>query len=314
VSENAAIYLSGFAHELGERAPITEVEELSGKPEVLENLHALGLKWYARSTVSSMELARRSMSQTLAESGVAASDVDAVVYATNHFRDEDIWKDPVKRVLHDLGLIHAYPYGVSFSACGNLHSALQVATGLLRTGECRNVLLVTTDRTGELFPESRIYSTNVSICSDGAASCLLSTEVRGACRWRATYQYADSRLIDYAGPERLTDYLRAVSTGLRTSVAGALARVELRAEQVSQLIMNNYNLSVSHMFAASAGVPLSRIFRNNIERFAHAYAADNLINLQDYLTASGRRPGMLLLLGSGPNTWNSTVLEVVDAV
>lgn len=111
----------------------------------------------------------------------------------------------------------------------------------------------------------------------------------------------------------MTDYLRAVSTGLRTSVAGALRRLELRAEHVTQLIMNNYNLSVSHMFASAAGVPLSRVFRNNIERFAHAYAADNLINLKDYLTASGRRPGTLLLLGSGPNTWNSTVLEVVDA-
>jgi 3-oxoacyl-[acyl-carrier-protein] synthase-3 len=307
------IYLSGLAYELGELKEIQHLEELSGKAEILENMTALGLYSYAASSHTSLELAQRVLCKTLTETRIPNEKIDAVVFATNHFRDRDLTEDPLKRMLKNLGLRHAFPYGVSFSSCGNLHSALSMAAGLLLTCGLRNVLVVTSDKNSEFEPESRIYSTNVSILSDAAASVLVSTEFEGRIRWLATQQYTDMRLIDYSAPEQIGNYLQCVRSGIQVSVAKALAQAGIDAGMISQLITNNYNYSVSMLFATAVGVPVANVFRDNVPRFAHAYAADNLINLQSYLSAPEANAGHILLLGSGPNTWNTTVLDVAAA-
>jgi len=304
------VYLSNITYRLGACRPVAELEELADKPEVRENLQALGLVDYAVSNEPTHSLALACLGDTLAGSGLGAARVGAVVYATNHFRDHDLVDDPLKRGLLGLGLVHAYPLGISFSSCGNLHSALRVAVQMLQAGDMENVLVVTSDRNSEFTPETRVYSSNVSVCSDGAAACLLSTTIEGPLRWLAGVQHTDMRLVNYSTPAQLADYLRCLREGIQFSVSQALERAGVERSQILQLITNNYNLSVSHLFASASGIASCKLHRDNIGRFAHAYAADNLINLADYLAQSPAHGGRLALLGSGPNTWSTAVLEL----
>lgn len=311
LSTRGQIGMSGLAYELGELEDIGALSELVGKPEVLENLRALGLVQYARSRRPTAELARAAIERTLAEAQLQAREVDAVVYATNHFHDRDVDKDPIKRALHELGLRHAYPIGISFSACGNFHTALRVGAGLIAAGGCNTVLVVTADCNAEYEPESRLYSTNVSVLSDAAASCVLRIEAEPQFRWRGTAQFTDSQMVELSDPKRIVDYLACLGNGLERVTCDGLALAQVDRSQLRWLITNNYNTSVTRLFSIKTGFPMASIFQANLARFAHAYAADNLINLRDLLAAGGLDVGeSVMLLGSGPNTWSATVLEL----
>jgi len=71
---------------------------------------------------------------------------------------------------------------------------------------------------------------------------------------------------------------------------------------------------VQRIFATQIGTPRSKLFDANIARFAHAYAADNLINLADAMALDGIEQGRhVLLLGTGPETWGGCVLRAAVA-
>ncbi|MBL8148765.1 MAG: hypothetical protein JNN15_02430, partial [Blastocatellia bacterium] len=70
--------------------------------------------------------------------------------------------------------------------------------------------------------------------------------------------------------------------------------------------------SVSDVFAKQAGSNRAHTFTENIPRFAHAFAADNLINLADYTQKyEPKTEDLFLLLGTGLNTWAATVVKKV---
>jgi 3-oxoacyl-[acyl-carrier-protein] synthase III len=302
------VFIRGIAYRLGEPVSISSVPELAKDGSALEDLLALGLERCAIASGSSADLLGESVAATLRGAAIDPSTVDAVVYASNGLRDAAV--PAIKAVLRSLGLGRAYPYGVTLSACGNLQAALTLGALLVSSGQAGRVLVATADKNSEYGPESRIYSANVTVYSDGAASCILDAEP-SALELVEVGQHSDGAVAELQQQGgALSALLKHTVGGIVKTVQGVMSRSQISMASVQRLYMNNYNRSVLRVFGLQLGVRPERVFSDNIARFAHAYAADTLINLHDDLAVRTPAAGeLLLLIGTGPDTWGATLLR-----
>lgn len=306
---NNDVFMSGIGYALGELHDVDALEELRRQPDLLESLLVLGLKTYTRVDVSPATLAKRAMIQTLERTGIAPTEVSAVVYGTTSFWCADFYRrQEISRVMHELGLVNAYPIGVTLSECANLQSALRVAVNLVRSEGHSNVLLVVTDRISD--HDSRIVPPQISVKSDGAAACLVTRGVPGDYEICAIEQSIDTALWDMDVHHQVAEYLRKTADGIKVMIGRMFARLGKCAADFDFLVPNNYNISVLRTFGALLGFDPARIYMENVRRTAHVVAADNLINLKDLADWRPlRSDALVLLLGSGPNLWGCTVLR-----
>lgn len=302
------VYLSAMAYELGHLLDISSLDELCDKQEVLEQFLALGLEKYSHSHISPIEMAKKSANKTLEKSSIKRSEIDAVVYATNSFWNPDFYsRQAIGQFLLDLELVNAYPIGVFFSDCSNAHSALRVAKNLVKSEDCSNVLVVTTDANRP--EESRILQPNISINSDGAASCIISSQPEGDFEILKITQHTDADMACIDPSKQILEYFEGITAGVRFAVLKSMSHVKATPKEFKKVIINNYNSSVNQTFCSILELQDSQVFTDNLSRFAHAISADNLINLSDLLDQSSiGSQDLMLLIGTGPNAWGSTIL------
>lgn len=72
------------------------------------------------------------------------------------------------------------------------------------------------------------------------------------------------------------------------------------------MVTNNYSSANLEDFADVAGMSADRVFRRNVDRIGHIFAADGLINLADLEATDELAPGdRVLVLSSGPCSWGA---------
>jgi 3-oxoacyl-[acyl-carrier-protein] synthase-3 len=310
MKEDTKVYLTGLAYELGDFHAIEDIDELREKPQVLEILLTLGLETYTKSNLTTLEMAKKSALRTLERAKISPKDIDVLIYATYSLWDLEFpGYLEIGRLINDLGLENAYPIGTFLSGCGNLHTAFRIGTNLIKSGNCKNVLVITTDR----FPEikSRIVQPGSYVLSDAAASCLLTiSEVKGEFEVRCTSQIMDSEISYLDGEKQYLEMFEKLMNGLKKVCNNALETIEKETHYFCQLITNNYNISVTKSFCDSMNFDIEQAYMKNISRIAHASSADNIINLYDFsLENSLLTNDLILLVGTGPSTWGCTVLS-----
>jgi len=312
VDDRSAVHLAGLAYELGEDAhDLADLELVL--PGVRQSLREAGLSQYRTSSRSPAELAKVSLGQTIEQVDPSAIEaVRHVIYATNSMW-ETSFTDPATlgSLLCDLGLPGAYPYGIFLSYCANLQCALELGSSLIRAETAEHVLVVCTDKAD---PKSdRLVEPRISVHSDAAASFLLtSTPRRGAYLLRDTVLHIDPAMGAIDADRQFVEYFQAVTEGVAGVVERTMQRNGLTPSGLSRVFTNNYNETVSTIVAKLVGFGLDQLFLDNIGRFAHALAADALINMTDAAASSPWAGGeQLLVLGTGPIQWGCSLLEVV---
>ncbi|WP_428262073.1 3-oxoacyl-[acyl-carrier-protein] synthase III C-terminal domain-containing protein [Haliangium sp.] len=302
------IYLSGLAYELGEeRAPITDLPELIADEDACDLLLALGLDEYVFSSRTPPQLAQASLDKTLAQVQVDRTDIDVLLYASSSLWDRAFYTKEIGALCCALDLPHAMAIGVHLAECGNLASALRVAAGMVRSGDADNVLLVTADQPA---PDSkRLVDPVLSVLSDGAASCLVSSR-RGDYELVGLRQGARQDLWNLDLNAESVKRMRSFTQGLGKTALEVLAAAEMTAEDVDCLICNNYTFSVLRAFADRVKIPTARLFTDNVAQTAHVFSADNLINLVA-ARASGRiEPNQrVMALSTGQCSWSASLLR-----
>lgn len=306
------VSLSGISYHLGETFSIASIPELQEKSDILENFLALGLKNYCVSSCSPALLAKQCISQTLEKAKLNPDEIDCFIYATNSFWEKNFYSNDIRQLLCDLKLTKAYPIGVFLSYCGNFHSAISIAHERIVAKRAKNVLLVTADM---LSPhESRIYPPNITILSDAVASCVI-TDQKGDFKIKNTYQHTNPYLWLSKPSDDLLGYMKATMDGIKAAYDGVMKAEGITAESISKVITNNYNLSIVRTFTMPARFKASQMYTANIARYAHAFASDNLINLDTCVKEESIKAGeLLLLLGTSPTTWSTTLLESTHSV
>ncbi|WP_414570447.1 hypothetical protein [Nostoc sp. CCY 9925] len=304
---NKKVYLIASAYELGNVYDIGDLDEIKKDKEILETLLKFGLKKYTKSQLTPPIMAKKTAQYTLEKGRINRKEIDALVYATSSFWDSRFYDGKeVSRLSYELGLENAYPIGVFLSECGNIHTAIRTAASLIQTGECRNILVVTTDQIQE--GGTRIIPPNISIASDAAASCIVSAE-KGDFEIMNITQHTNAAMSELDIEEKSEEYMYAVAEGIKQTLWKSMKFTEKQPKDFQQLITNNYNLLLSKTISDLGGFEFEQVYTENIARFAHALASDNLINLCDFLNNNFlNSQDLVLLLGTGTNMWGATIL------
>ena len=300
------IYMKGISHEIEAPRDIQQLEELRDNPDLLETLRSLGVASYSSSKQSIPELAAASASRSLWKGKIAPEAVGLLIFATSSFGE--ITPKDIQWLVAKLGIKNAYPVGMTLSECANFIIALGTAVDALGQERCKNVLIVTADKTPN--GNSRIVPPDVSVASDAAASVVLTTEEEGPYEVLGTQQTMIPLAFEKSAHEDFGLYLKTSIKGLTRIAEQTLSASGKQPEDFSWLITNSYNTSVSNLFATQFRVDPSRVYTANIGRYGHCFGADNLINLSH--CASENRPAagdLICLLASGPNMWATALLR-----
>jgi 3-oxoacyl-[acyl-carrier-protein] synthase-3 len=78
----------------------------------------------------------------------------------------------------------------------------------------------------------------------------------------------------------------------------ALDRAGFSANEVTLVLPHNVNRLSWRQVADSMGIPLERIFLDNVAKLGHCFGADPFINLSDARSAGKVRPGDIVLLAT----------------
>lgn len=203
----------------------------------------------------------------------------------------------LQRICDDFGLTEAVAFTVTQHACASGLLAVEVAGGLLAADPDPDALAlvlvgekVFTDAL-EMIPES-------TVMGESTAACLVSAsgerdELLGyATRTRG--QYSDAFPPDPLDPGFLNehnDLLAEVITEAADAAGVAVADLAL-------LLPHNVNRLSWSWACKVLGIPLSRVYLDNIPVTGHCFTADPFINYVDALAAGRLTPGDLYLMAS----------------
>jgi 3-oxoacyl-[acyl-carrier-protein] synthase-3 len=305
-----SVHLRGLAYELEEPRGIEEIAELRADRELLGRLQSVGLAAYSPNRQSPAEMAAAAAQRTLWKAKVKPAEVDLLVYATSSLSEPRYYGRDIDSLLTRLHLDRAFPIGITLSECANLIAALDVAASFVGSGRARNALLVTVDKIAA--GTSRIVPPEVAVASDSAASILVNGEPGGLFELLAAERHILPLRYERDPHENVVHYLEVSAQGIAEISARTLAAAGKTPADFRWLITNNYNTSVAKLVATQSGFAAERTYSANIARFGHSFAADNLINLADCLSAHPPSSGDLyMLLASGPHMWGGAVLRKI---
>jgi 3-oxoacyl-[acyl-carrier-protein] synthase III len=310
--------LSAIDYYLGELEPIEGVVKTPDEQDAINTLSALGLKTYSHSNVRVTEMAAESMRRTIARAGIAPSEIDAVVFATESTWDVEpkhdrrnptrVFRTAVYRTIWEAGLTQAYPLGVTFSGCGNLVASLAVAANAIRTQNAKNVMVVVADRQSDVG--TRVMFPAVGVISDAAASCIVTGRQVPGFALDDLVLHSDVSLWEADVETDFGRFLIEMARGLKVMGQKMVATSGLEPRDYKYFLPNNYSRSTLRVFCHQLGYKQEQLFLDNVPRVSHAYAADVLINLFDLEAASSLAPGDRVMgLTSGPATWGMVGLS-----
>ncbi len=281
--------------------------------------------------MSGAEMARRAAEAALADAGLDASALDAIVLAT--LSPDHFFPGTGVFLQRELGVAGIPAIDVRAQCSGFLYG-LSVADAFIRSGQYRTILLVGVE----------IHSTGLDLSTrgrdlavlfgDGAGAVVLTAtddEERGVL---STHIHSDGRYAELLWAEfessknhpRLAHWMldegrhyptmqgkevfKHAVARMPEAVEEALAANGLRTEDIDLLIPHQANHRISEMVRRRLGLPEEKLV-DNIARYGNTTAATIPIALAEAVREGRLRSGDLLCLvafGSG-FTWGSALIR-----
>jgi 3-oxoacyl-[acyl-carrier-protein] synthase-3 len=288
---------------------------------------------YSGDGVGTADMGALAAREALEGAGVAADEVEAVIFAT---LSPDIDMPSSACVLQSrLGIGGMAAFDVRNQCSGFLYG-LSIADNLVKTGRCECVLLV----------GAEVHSTGIDLTTRGREVAVIFGDAAGAVvlepeedRQRgilSTHLHAEGRFAEKLWLEcpasrerpRLTEEMVAgdpprvfprmegryvfkhAVNRFNEVVNEALEANGYRPGDLSLLIPHQANLRISQMVALGLELPEEKVF-NNIQRYGNTTAASIPLALYEALAAGRVCPGDLLCLaafGAG-FTWASALIR-----
>jgi 3-oxoacyl-[acyl-carrier-protein] synthase-3 len=288
------IGIRGVEYYFDEIVPIDTLPRFAANPEMLEKFKRAGYQSVSVSHVSITEQAILSARKTLAGSGLAAADIDAVVIGMSELRDWSSYPEVAStQIMLGLGLKDIPVVGVTLAGCANYGSALRMVRNMIAVDGYRNVLVIETNQVrGET---ERIYSATGNpgfILGDGAVS-FLATPANGDFKVLGMEQIV--KPLDGATAD-VDAYVVNNISGFRHVTERALAQAGVRCEQVDKVFLHNIRFAALSGFLSALNLPRAKLFTDNIARTSHVWGADNLIGLYDYCAGANPPAGSIFLM------------------
>ncbi|MEO8307701.1 MAG: ketoacyl-ACP synthase III [Pseudomonadota bacterium] len=270
------------------------------------------------------ELAFVAAQRALAAAGLAAADIDLIVFGTTSHEDQA--PNQASGLQKQLGAKNAASMDVN-TACTSFLYSLSTANALIRTGTVRTALVIG----GEVISRFMDWrNRNVAVLfGDGCAALVLQAtageegvlaeklgcDVDGrdalviegmGCRYADLQRrYGDTRWV-FEGQEI---FKRAV-TCMGHAAAAVMAACEFTADDIDLVVPHQANLRIIEAVAKRAGIPMQRVFVN-VQRYGNMSAGTVPVALVEALEEGRLQPAATLLLpafGAGL-TWCAHVVR-----
>ncbi len=283
-----------------------------------------GIRERRISHVSGIEMAHVAAARALACAGLAASDVELVVYGSCS-NDEQV-PNSASGVQIKLGAANAAAMDVN-TACTSFLYGLSAATAMIRTGVVRNAVVVGVEL---ISPFMDWMNRGVAVLfGDGAAAVVLQAsereegvlgeklgcfaDARQTLRVRGIgTTYANRGVLfgdtvwDFDGQEI---FKRAVA-GMAGSAQDVLAKTGHTVDEVELVVPHQANLRIIESVAKRIGAPMERVFLT-IQRYGNMSAATVPVALVEALEEGRIKPHALVLTPAfgGGLTWCSHLIR-----
>jgi 3-oxoacyl-[acyl-carrier-protein] synthase-3 len=204
---------------------------------------------------------------------------------------------PLEDLCADLGLTNAIAFTLTQQACAGGLLAIDVAGRLLAAGNDPDALalVITGEKTFspwvEFIPESTAYGECTGAClvgPDGPADRLLGYAARTLGQFAA----------DYPPYPLGASFLEAHNDMLARVIRAAVADAGLDMSDVALILPHNVNKLTWFWTCRLLGVPVERVFLDNIAVTGHCFAADPFVNHVHARTAGRLRPGDVYVMAS----------------
>jgi len=305
--------ITALDYYIGTLEPLETLARSPEEEDAVNTMVATGLCTYSRSELRVADMAAAAMKRTLARSGVAPSAVQAVVFATESHWDYEPptvrrrdnsrkFRQDVYKAIWEVGLTNAYPFGVMFSGCGNLVSAVAVAANMVQAQGLTDVLVVVSDR--QAADTTRVMFPAVGVVSDAAASCLVTSRPVAGFAIDDVVLHSNLGLWEADIEGDFGRFLVEMARGLKEMGHKMVAASGRKPSEYKYFLPNNYSRSTLRVFCHQLGYAQSQLFLDNLPRVSHTYAADVLINLFELEAKGALGSGdRVMALTSGPATW-----------
>lgn len=288
------------------------------REKAVRSLAADGFSSFVVSADRTAQLARAAISATLQTSGAGPGELDAVMISTESFWEEDEtpsmehvqWylrqRHSLLRVMADLGLSRAVPYGNWMAGCANFGTALGLARALVTGRQHRQMLLAFVDK---LPPwEPRLMESGAAVVSDLATSCILGRERRGF-ELKAVVSVAAPAVASFNwtvnSPKEIVSVMldtRRALLRLRQDFADVTGRSLSSFDTIAAGHFHPYTLKV---ICDALKLSAESLFRDGRARFGHAFASDSLLTLSALEAGGTLEDGQdVVLLNSAIWCWN----------
>jgi 3-oxoacyl-[acyl-carrier-protein] synthase-3 len=209
------------------------------------------------------------------------------------------------RIQHELGLVQVRTVGVSEVGCVALLEAVWLAHRLMDQEGCDTAICVSAD----VMPEGFLREVHYSLMSDAACAVLLRRDPAGH---RILQHGQMTKGFYWDAQATLRELLAAYYVTGKRLIAGTLARCGLTLDDIACVLPNNASAVSWRVMCEVLGLPIDRVYIDNIARHGHAMASDQFINLHDARRAGRvRRGDRVLLFGFGLGAhWACSVLEI----
>ncbi|WP_159999883.1 beta-ketoacyl-ACP synthase III [Roseomonas sp. 18066] len=257
------------------------------------------------------DMAAAAARAALAQAGIEASSVDAVIVATA--TPDSVFPSTAVRVQALLGITQGFAFDIA-AACTGFVYALSVADAMVRAGQCRCALVIG----AEVF--SRILDwTDRGTCvlfGDGAGAVVLRAAEEGeagrgvlSCHLHADGRHGDILQVE-EGILKMSgrEVFRHAVSKLASVVDEALAANGLAKSDIAWLVPHQANLRIIDAMGRKLGLPPERVVVA-VDRHANTSAASIPLALAE-ATRDGRiaRGDLVLMEGIGGGlTWGAAL-------
>jgi 3-oxoacyl-[acyl-carrier-protein] synthase-3 len=317
--------IRGTGHYLPARmVPNSEFAEwLDTSDDWIKSRSGIERRHFAAEGEYTSDLAINAARAALADAGVNAADIDAVIVATS--TPDYTFPAVATQVQAGLGITRGFAFDIQ-AVCAGFVFALANASGLIAAGQAKRVLVIG----AETF--SRIMDwtdrTTCVLFGDGAGAVVLeaqagtgSAQDRGvlACDLNSDGQYRDLLYVDggvsrdgRSGVLRMQgrEVFRHAVEKLAATAEAALDKAGLQASDVDWVVPHQANLRIIRGTAQKLGLPMDKVVVT-VQDHGNTSAASIPLALS-VANAEGRfRPGDLVLTEAigGGLSWGAVLLR-----
>lgn len=288
-----------------------------------------GMRERRISHVTAVELAAVASARALACAGLAATDVDLIVYGS--VSNEEAVPNSASGVQVMLGATNAAAMDIN-TACTSFCYGLVTATAMIRSGMVRNAVVIGVELISRYLDWS---NRNVAVLfGDGAAAVVLQASdheeglvgtvlgcdaearatlrVRGVgCAYAGAGVTLGDTIWDFDGQ---TIFKRAVQA-MSTASERVLREARVSASDVDLVVPHQANLRIIESVAKYAGIPMDRVMVT-VHKYGNMSSATVPVALVEALEEGRVKPGSTILIPAfgGGLTWCALLVRWGDRV